>query len=126
MEATVAVTLPPKPVLHGVIVDEARSIAFLEDASTRRILGYRVGDTVAGGQLERIIGDRVVIRRADGEVDVLLSDPAKHPAGTQGPAVATGPTPPARRPPGPASAQPRVRAPRVLPDQQPPGTSEDQ
>jgi hypothetical protein len=114
-----AVPLPPKPVLHGVIVDEPRSVAYLEDPASKRILAYRVGDSVAGGRLEQITEDRVVIRRSDGQIDVLLSDPAKLPPA---PAPGAGPNPnqPAARPrPAPV---PPVRAPRVLPSEQPPQT----
>lgn len=115
--AAAAVPLPPKPVLLGVIVDEPRSVAYLEDPVSKRILGYHVGDTVAGGRLEQIAVDRVVILRSDGKLDVLLADPAKLPVASQ---PGGGPTPPAGRPVRPAGAPPAVRAPRVLPGESPP------
>jgi hypothetical protein len=109
-----AVPLPPKPVLLGVVVDEPRSLAYLEDPVSKRIFAYRVGDTVAGGRLEQIAVDRVMILRSDGKLDVLLADPAKLPVG---PAQPGGPAPPAVRPVRPAGSPPAVRAPRVLPNE---------
>jgi len=115
--APTAVPLPPKPVLHGLVVDDSRSIAYLEDPVTKRIFAYHVGDAVAGGQLERITEDRVVIRRADGQIDVLLSDPSKLPAGPAVPEPGVGPTPPGVRPVRPPPT-PGARVPRVLPGEQ--------
>lgn len=68
---------PPKPMLLGVLVDGARSRAYLEDATTKRVLSYQIGDSVSGGRLDQITDDKVVIVRPDGPVDVLLRDPAK-------------------------------------------------
>jgi hypothetical protein len=68
---------PPKPMLLGVLVDGARSRAYLEDATTKRVLSYQIGDSVSGGRLDQITDDKVVIVRADGPIDVLLRDPAK-------------------------------------------------
>jgi hypothetical protein len=119
--AAPAVPLPPKPVLLGVVVDEPGSLAYLEDPVSKRIFAYRVGDTVAGGRLEQIAVDRVVILRSDGKLDVLLADPAKLPV--VAPQPGGGPTPPAVRPvrpAGPAGSPPAARAPRVLPDEPPP------
>jgi len=124
--AAVTAPLPPKPMLHGVIIDGASSLAYLEDPGTKRILVYRVGDSVAGGQLVKINSDRVLIRRADGQLDVLLSDPSK-------PKPPTGPPPnargvPQRTPVGPVPpATPAAGAPtpnpnpvEVAPQPQPP------
>ncbi|HEY8202788.1 MAG TPA: hypothetical protein VII47_15720 [Actinomycetota bacterium] len=99
------VPLPPKPVLLGVVVDGPSSRAYLEDPSTKRVFGYQVGDSVAGGKLEKITDDRIQITRSDGMMDVLLRDPAKPrpPAPVQpAPAGAPGAQPPARvdSPPG--------------------------
>jgi hypothetical protein len=94
----------PKPILHGVIVDEAKSRAWLEDPATKRTYGYTIGDAVGGGRLERIVADRVVIARPEGAVEVLLRDPSKpRPA----------PTPAAT--PTPARPQARTTAPGVAP-----------
>lgn len=72
----------PRPVLHGVVMDGAKSRAYLEDPLLKRTFGYAVGDTVGGGRVESIAADRVVIARADGPVEVLLQDPSKpKPAG---------------------------------------------
>ena len=91
------VPLPPKPILLGVVVDGPSSRAYLEDPSTKRVFGYQVGDSVAGGKLEKITDDRIQISRSDGVMDVLLRDPAKP------------------RPPAPVQAAPRRRARRSRP-----------
>jgi hypothetical protein len=66
-----------KSVLHGVVIDGERSRAYLDDPVAKRVFGYAVGDAVAGGRLERILDDRVVIRGPAGVVEVLLQDPTK-------------------------------------------------
>ena len=108
---------PPKPTLLGVVVDGGESRAYLEDATTKRVFGYQVGDTVAGGRLEKITQDRVLISRPDGQVDVLLHDPTKpKPAAAPvpgAPPVAPGAGQPARPiPPGTTGAQSGVETPQ--------------
>ena len=93
------VPLPPKPILLGVVVDGPSSRAYLEDPSTKRVFGYQVGDSVAGGKLDKIAGDRIQISRSDGVMDVLLSDPAKPRPPAPVPAGAP-PGAPAGAPPG--------------------------
>jgi hypothetical protein len=66
-----------KPILHGVVVDGAKSRAFLEDPAVKRVAGYSVGDTISGGRIQRITDDRVVIARPEGPLEVLLQDPSK-------------------------------------------------
>src|SRR5437899_6352028 len=66
-----------KPALHGVVLREGSPIAYLEDPLTKRIAGYRVGDPIAGGTVQTISADAVVISRPDGMVDVRLRDPSK-------------------------------------------------
>ncbi len=101
-----AVPLPPKPLLLGVVVDERGSRAYLEDPSTKRVFGYQVGDSVAGGKLEKITDDRIQIARSDGVMEVMLRDPTKprpapppaqpaQPGQPQSPPAAPGQTPPA-------------------------------
>ena len=69
----------PRPILHGVVLDETKSRAYLEEATTKRVFGYAVGDTVGGGKLEAIRADRVVLARPEGRVEVMLRDPSKPP-----------------------------------------------
>ena len=64
---------PTKPVLYGVVLSDDAGLAYLEDPATKRVLGYRIGDDVAGGRIERIERDRVVISRAGGQMEVFLS-----------------------------------------------------
>src|SRR5207247_1682843 len=66
-----------KPNLHGVVLRDGSPIAYLEDPQTKRIAGYRIGDPIAGGTVQTISADAVVISRPDGMVDVRLRDPSK-------------------------------------------------
>jgi len=92
----------PKPFLHGVLIGGGKRVAYLEDPAAKRVFGYRVGDELAGGRLETIDADRVMISRPDGALEVLLRDPAKpRPAGTEA-AVAS------ELKPAPATASPTV------------------
>ena len=85
-------------ILHGVLLDGERSRAYLDDPVAKRVFGYGVGDRVAGGRLERILDDRVVIRGSQGAVEIMLRDPSKPPPD---PPVLTGPSVKGRAP-GPA------------------------
>jgi hypothetical protein len=67
----------PKPNLFGVVVREGSPIAYLEDPTTKRVAGYHLGDTVAGGTVKTIDADHVVLDRPDGPIDVQLRDPAR-------------------------------------------------
>jgi hypothetical protein len=67
----------PKPNLYGVIVRDQASIAYLEDPTTKRVAGYRLGDSIAGGTVQAISSDRVVLARPDGNVDIRLHDPSR-------------------------------------------------
>jgi hypothetical protein len=130
--ATPAAPPPPKPTLLGVVVDGGTSRAYLEDATTKRVFGYKIGDTVSGGRLDQITDDKVVIVRPDGAIDVLLRDPSKPkppaaPApgqpGTPQPGAHVGSPPvpgqPVPAPPIPGQPPIAPRALRRLPVQQP-------
>jgi hypothetical protein len=87
-----------KPILHGVVIDGAKSRAFLEDPTVRRVGGYSVGDAVSGGRIQTIANDRVVIARPEGPMEVLLQDPSKPrpaPTAAAGPAATAVPGQPA-------------------------------
>lgn len=77
----IAPILPPPTTLalYGVAISDDTRLAFVQDLVTRQILVYKAGDKLAGGQVERIEPDRVVIMRADGPIEVLLHRP-KEPA----------------------------------------------
>lgn len=106
-------------ILHGVLVDGERSRAYLDDPVAKRVFGYGVGDRVAGGRLERILDDRVVIRGAQGTVEIMLRDPSKpppEPPVLTGPAVkgrAPGPAPEAAAAPGPSPNPAGAQSPDV-------------
>ena len=104
-----AISPTVKPNLYGIVLREGAPIAYLEDPSTKRVAGYRVGDAVAGGTVQTIAADSVVIQRSDGNLDVRLRDPAKPRTATSAPPpgvqpVAGGPALPGIIPPagGPA------------------------
>lgn len=97
-----AVPLPPKPVLLGVVVDGPASRAYLEDQATKRVFGYQIGDSVAGGKLEKITDDRIQISRSDGVMEVMLRDPTK-------PRPAPPPATPSPGAPQPGTAPPAAR-----------------
>jgi type II secretory pathway component PulC len=73
----IASILPPAPTLplYGVVISGDTRLAYLQDLATKQILGYRTGDKLAGGQIERIEPDRVVIMRADGPIEIMLHRP---------------------------------------------------
>jgi hypothetical protein len=96
-----AVAAGPKPFLHGVVMNGPKSRAFLEDPVAKRTFGYSVGDAVAGGRVQSISADRVIIARPDGLLEVLLQDPAKPSPPSTAPAAAPGAGAPATGTPGP-------------------------
>lgn len=105
-----AVAAGPKPLLHGVVMNGPKSRAYLEDPVAKRTYGYSVGDPVAGGRVQSIAGDRVLIARPDGLLEVLLQDPAKPSPVTAAPAAAPGKeatVPTSRRPPGSSPERPQ-------------------
>src|SRR6185369_10888338 len=57
-----------KPNLFGIVLRDGAPIAYLEDPSTKRVAGYRVGDAVAGGTVQTISSDPGVIPPAAGTV----------------------------------------------------------
>ena len=117
--ATASASSPAaKPSLFGVVLREGAPIAYLEDPSTKRVAGYRVGDNVAGGTVQTISADSVVINRPDGSLDVRLRDPGK--PRTAPPATAALPGAPGPQP----GAQPVAGGPvlpGVIPPVGPPG-----
>jgi len=95
----------PKPFLHGVVLDDGKSRAYLEEPLSKRIFAYAVGDTVGGGRLEAIRADRVIIGRPEGQVEVMLRDPSKPAA----------PSVPAGQPGAPGVPAPVLRGSPPLP-----------
>jgi hypothetical protein len=124
--SAITANAPPvaKPNLFGVVLREGSPIAYLEDPTSKRVSGYRVGDSVAGGTVQVISADSVVITRPDGKLDVRLRDPGK-------PRPATAGTMPGAQPVGnpplpgvipPPTAPPSAAAPMpVQPGIQQPG-----
>jgi hypothetical protein len=113
---TAAAPPVPKPNLYGIILRDGTPVAYLEDPTTKRVAGYRLGDSVAGGTVKRIGADYVLLNRPEGEVNVRLRDPGKpRPAAPASPAQPSGPPPgaPSAPPTGvqPGMPQPPVAAP---------------
>ena len=99
-----------KPTLHGVVLREGSPIAYLEDPTTKRTAGYRIGDRIAGGTVQAIVADRVVLASPAGNVDVRLRDPSKPRPAAQ-PVVQPG-APPTVQPGVQPGATPGVTLPR--------------
>jgi hypothetical protein len=117
----------PKPVLHGVVIGDT-AVAYLEEPASRRVAGYRVGDSIAGGTLQSIAFDRVILSRSDGPLEVKLKDPSKpRPAVAEGPgalrpgAAPGAPDPAATLQPGAPAPAPGVQVPIVPGAPAPPG-----
>src|SRR5438874_4520180 len=118
-----------KPSLFGIVVREGGSIAYLEDPTTKRVAGYRIGDRIVGGTVQAIKADVVTIDAPGGPMDVRLHDPGK-PRAVPATAAAppqTGVTPvlPGMIPPAPTTSAtppaPQVAQPPTQPQAQPPG-----
>jgi hypothetical protein len=118
--STPAATLA-RPSLHGVVLRDGAPIAYLEDPTTKRVAGYRLGDAIAGGSVQAIAADHVVIARPDGKLDVRLRDPSRPRAAPPVTPVGQPGTQPGQRvtqPPGlaPGPVQPgAVQAPPQVP-----------
>jgi hypothetical protein len=118
-----------RPSLFGVVLRDGAPLAYLEDPATKRVAGYRLGDSIGGGSVQAIGADHVVIARPDGTVDVRLRDPSRPrpvaPAAAPGqpdtpagqsvtpPCTAPGAPPPGVTPPAAQSSMPP--APNVQP-----------
>jgi Type II secretion system protein C len=67
-----------KPRLYGVVLGtDGGARAYLWDPQTRKVFGYKVGDSLGDSRVEQINPDRVVLRRSGEALEVLLRDPAK-------------------------------------------------
>jgi len=91
--SSTAVTALPvtRPNLFGVVVRDSGSIAYLEDPTTKRVAGYRVGDKIQGATVQAIKADGVTIDGPGGPMDVRLHEPSK-PRATPAAATATPPS----------------------------------
>lgn len=72
-----ALTIVGQLNLFGVALAGEHSIAYLEDPVSKRVFGYRLGDSVAGGVIRAIEADRVVLERLNQRLDVQLHDPSR-------------------------------------------------
>ena len=91
-----------KPTLYGVVLRDGSPIAYLEDPATKRTAGYRIGDRIAGGTVQAINADQVVLASPAGQISVRLRDPSK-PRAAAPPATPPGAVPrpqPTPTPPG--------------------------
>ncbi len=75
---TVPARPPEKPRLYGVVLGtNGGARAYLWDPQTKKVFGYKVGDSVGDSRVEQINPDRVVLRRSGEVIEVLLRDPTK-------------------------------------------------
>jgi hypothetical protein len=71
----------PALILRGVaLVEDGYARVYLEDPRTGVVTAYGPGDAVGDGRIERIEGDRVILRRADGLVHLIFGVPAAPPS----------------------------------------------
>jgi hypothetical protein len=118
---TVASAVPvlptEKPRLYGVVIGaDGGGRAYLWDPQTKRVFGYKVGDSLADTRVEQIASDRVTLRRGADTYEVLLRDPSKpRPAQPPVAAVAQPGVPGAEAMPG----MPPVPGQAVVPGQPP-------
>ncbi|HEY7366092.1 MAG TPA: hypothetical protein VIE37_18485 [Methylomirabilota bacterium] len=105
----------PKPNLYGIVLKEGAPFAYIEDPVTKRVAAYRIGDAVAGGTVQKIARDGIMLARPEGVIDVRLHDPGKPrppvppPTASAGPSPATPPLPgvvPPAATPGPPTQAP--------------------
>jgi hypothetical protein len=68
------------PLLYGIVLRGEDSVAYMEDPRTRRITGFKRGDPVGAGVLERIEERHVTVRLPSGPVDIRVDAPK--PGGT--------------------------------------------
>jgi hypothetical protein len=93
----------PKPNVFGIVLRDGASLAYIEDPVTKRVAAYRIGDMVAGGTVQKIAADGIVLARPEGALNVRLLDPSKpRPPAPPPSASAAGPAPA----PGPGVAGP--------------------
>jgi type II secretion system (T2SS) protein C len=69
----------PTLALYGVAISDDTRVAFVQDLATKRISSYKTGDPLAGGRVERIEPDQIVINRADGPIEIRLHRPKDSP-----------------------------------------------
>ncbi len=113
-ESGVQTGMPASPLfLYGVVIGDGVRVAYLENPVTKRLVEYRVGDPVAGGQLDQIEADHVVIRQGGVRLTVMLRDPRKPQAGNAPPAAAAAP--PTPQPSGGSSPPPSPSWPQGVP-----------
>lgn len=64
---------PLQITLRGIIVgsDETMTTAILEDAKTSKAQNYRVGDTISDAQIIRILRNKVILVRSNGQQETL-------------------------------------------------------
>ena len=99
-DALGALPVAPALLLYGVVWSEENPLAYVEDPTSKKIFGYKTGDAMAGGYIERIEMDRIIIHRQDGPLEVMLRAPNK----PRPVAAATAPTEAAATPSAPQPA----------------------
>jgi hypothetical protein len=104
-----------RPALLGVVLRDGAPLAYLEDPTTKRVSGYRLGDSIGGGSVQAIGADHVVIARPEGTVDVQLRDPSRPRAAAPAAAPGQPDTPAGQAVTPPAGGPPTGAPPGVIP-----------
>ena len=60
--------------LHGTIVSNGASIAYIADPGTNQVRRYVVGDRIGGGLVQAIEDRRVVLKMPQGEIELKLEE----------------------------------------------------
>jgi len=64
-----------RPILYGIVLRGEDSIAYMEDPRTRRVTGFKRGDTVGDGVIEVIEERHVAVRLPSGLVEIRVDEP---------------------------------------------------
>lgn len=63
------------PLLYGIVLRGEDSVAYMVDPQTRRVTGFKRGDTIGAGVLERIEERHVTVRLPSGPVAIRVDAP---------------------------------------------------
>ena len=73
--AAKASVAPPAFKLQGIILRDEGSVAYIADAATNKVSGYRAGDKLGDGVVEAIEERHIVLRAPRGPMEMRLEDP---------------------------------------------------
>jgi hypothetical protein len=71
--AVLSLSTEGRPRLQGIVIQDGRAVAYIQDPRTRGVTGYRVGDTLGTRVLETIEEDRVVLKGPNDTVELRIA-----------------------------------------------------